>query len=319
VTSTEFLTRCLPGDVDVLTDAGWRRGVDLRDGDRIAVWDPDDAAITLEPAGGIETGPYDGNVISLTGAIASTTGNPDRGIWVRTPVSGDDSTWSRWHVRRHDELSALGGLRIAVAGYHSGPGLRNDAGDYAGVLGWISVEEGYHGTSIRIAYTESNHHRATATSARLAALGASLKRTQGHHGVGVDAWFLPGPLTAAIHRELAGGLPSWAATWNMSSVELRTFMDGAAGGRRNTIHRLDPETVDLIQAVAAMSGHRTIGHDVGRRAGASIDLSAGVEAPVSRDRVKRRIDTWSGPAFAVTTRTGAVVARRGWRVFVAAT
>ena len=45
----------------------------------------------------------------------------------------------------------------------------------------------------------------------------------------------------------------------------------------------------------------------------------GVEAPVSRDRVKRRIDTWNGPAFALTASTGAVVARRNWRVFVAAT
>jgi hypothetical protein len=187
------------------------------------------------------------------------------------------------------------------------------------VLGWISVEEGYHGTSVRIRHTESNHHRATATSARLAALGASLKRTHGHHGASIDAWFLPGPLTAAIRRELAGGLPSWAATWNMSSVELQAFLDGAAGGRRGTVHGLDPETVDLIQAIAAIAGHRTTGHDVGRRAGGSIDLGVGVEAPVSRDRVKRRIDTWNGPAFALTTRTGGVIARRSWRVFVAAT
>lgn len=319
MTSTEFLTRCLPGDVDVLTDAGWRRGLDLRDGDRVAVWHPDDAGITLEPARGVETGHYEGNLIAITGAVASTTGNPEHGVWVRTPVSGDDSTWTRWHVRRHEELSALGGLRIAVSGFHNGPGLRNDAGDYAGVLGWISVEEGYHGTSIRIHHTESNHQRATATSTRLAALGASPKRTQGRHGAGVDAWFLPGPLTASIRRELAGGLPSWAATWNMSSVELQAFLDGAAGGRRSTVHGLDPETVDLIQAIAAITGHRTSGHDVGRRAGASIDLGIGVEAPVSRDRVKRRIDTWNGPAFALTASTGAVVARRNWRVFVAAT
>ena len=68
-------------------------------------------------------------------------------------------------------------------------------------------------------------------------------------------------------RELAGGLPSWAATWNMSSVELQAFLDGAAGGRRGTVHGLDRETVDLLQAVAAITGHRTSGHDVGRRAG----------------------------------------------------
>ena len=313
-----FPGRCLPGDVEVLTETGWRRGVELREGDRVATWDPAGADITLEAASEVETGRYDGTIVVLTGAAGSATGNPERGVWVRTAVSGDGTTWTRWHRRRLEELSALGGVRIAMSGHHSGPGLRRDAGDYAGVLGWVSVEEGYFGTSIQIRPTELNHQRAAATGRRLAAVGASRKRTSGQGG-SVDAWFLPGPVTASMRHDLAGGVVGWPAVWAMTGVELNAFVDGAAGSRHATIESLATRAVDVVQAICAMTGRRTTAHDVGRRTGASLDIGLSLEAAISAERMRDRTDTWTGPAFALTTRTGAVIARRNRRVFVAAT
>lgn len=319
MTSHQFTTRCVPGDIEVLTEAGWRRGTDLRNGERVATWDPVSGDIVLEPVDHVEVGHYDGTIISLVGAAGSATGNPGAGVWVRTPIGGDTERWTHWHRRPLPDLTDLPRARIPIAGHHSGPGLRNDAGDYAGVLGWVSVEAGYHGTSIQIGPTESNHHRASATAARLAALGAHAKRIHARGGAGVDAWFLPGPLTASIRRDLIGGMIRWPAVWKMTSVELNAFVDGAVGGRRRTLHAVDRDAVDLMQAIGAITGHRTTAHDVGRRAGGTLDLSIGVEASISHDAIKRRIDTWDGTAFALATRSGGVVARRGWRVFVSAT
>ncbi len=239
-------------------------------------------------------------------------------MWVRTPVGDDDAVWTAWHPRPLEALVGLTGMRVPVSGHRNGPGLHNDCGDHAGVLGWISVEEGYYGTSVQIHYTEANHHRAVATSTRLASLGASVRRTT-RSGGGVDAWFLPGPLTATIRRELSGGIVAWSTVWRMSTVELNSFMDGAAGVQRRTLDHLDVTTIDLLQGIAAITGHRTHAHDVGRRLGGSLDITIGLEVPITRERLKRRSEPWRGPAFAITTRTGAVIARRNWRVFVAAT
>ena len=317
--SSSFADRCLPGDIEVLTETGWSRGVDLRTGERVAVWEPTSGSITLEPAGEVEIGRYAGPIISLVGNGAAATGHPDRGVWASVPDGGTGETWTAWHLRAMADLTDLPRARIPVAGHHSGRGLRGDAGEYAGVLGWISVEEGYHGTSIRIGTTESNRHRAAATGTRLAALGARHKRVPAGGGGHVDAWFLPGPLTASIRHDLIGGLVRWAAVWSMSTAELDAFVDGAIGARRRTIHGVDPDTVDVMQAVGAITGHRTVAHDVGRRTGGTLDLAAGGDAPMPHDAIKRRVDSWDGPAFTLTTRTRAVIARRNWRVFVAAT
>lgn len=316
--SKDFTVRCLPGDIDVLTEAGWRRGTDLRDGEQVATWHPDTSDVTLSPAQHVSHGRYTGPVISLVGGVACTTGNPERGVWARTRVRHDADTWTQWHLRPLADLRDLPAARIPVAGHRSGPGLRNDYGDYAAVLGWISLEEGYHGTSIHVRHSEANRHRSVATATRLAELGARVKRIPGRGAAMVDAWFLPGSLAATIRRDLIGGLIRWPAVWKLNSVELHAFVDGAVGGGRRTLHRLDRETVDLIQAIGALTGHRTTAYDLGRRTGATIDLGIGLDAPMSHDAIKRRVDSWDGPAFALSTTTGAVVARRNGRVFIAA-
>lgn len=319
-TSSAVADRGLPGDVEVLTANGWTRGVDLRTGEQVAAWDPNSGAIALEPAQLVEIGRSRGHIISLAGGGSASTGHPERGVWVSVPIGDEGDQWTPWHRRSLTDLADLPRARIPVAGHHRGRGLRSgDPGDYAGVLGWITVEEGYHGTSIQIRTTESNRYRAASTGTRLAALGAHHKRAPGRDGGHVDAWFLPGPLTASIRHDLIGGLVRWTAVWAMSSPELDAFVDGAIGARRRTIHRVEPDTVDVMQAISAITGYRTVAHDVGRRAGGTLDLTAGADASISHDVIKRRADSWDGLAFALTTTTGAVIARRNWRVFVAAT
>jgi hypothetical protein len=111
----------------------------------------------------------------------------------------------------------------------------------------------------------------------------------------IDAWFLPGPLAASIRRDLIGGLVRWPALWKMNSVELHAFVDGAVGGGRRTLHRLDRDTVDLVQAIGAVTGHRTIAYDVGRRAGATVDLGIGLDAPMSHDAINVASTAGTGP------------------------
>jgi hypothetical protein len=177
--SQDLTERCLPGDVDVLTEAGWRRGTDLHEGEQVAMWHPDTSDVTFEPAQHVAHGRYAGPLISLVGGVACTTGNPERGVWARTRVRHDADTWTNWHLRPLGDLRDLPAARIPVAGHRSGPGLRNDFGDYAAVLGSITVEEGYHGTSIHVRHSEATRHRSVATAARLAELGARVKRIPG--------------------------------------------------------------------------------------------------------------------------------------------
>lgn len=324
--SIAWLYGCLTADVEVLTEHGWRAGVDVKVGDRIAQWD--DGDIALAPVERVFRAPWHGDLIRFRNHDVDQLVTPNHRVvhrhLERVQVAGERrGVWSSWKVAEAGDINRWQPVRLPVAGVHDGPGVGGD--DYAALLGWVWAEGGFDpkGTGVRVYQSSVNADHVLEIGRLFDALAPGHKRYDRERvykgrAYTESCWFVSGALARRIRSDLPGKHPTYELLWRMTASEKRALWAAAMRGDGSGAQFFQKDRADLVwgQTLLALIGQRGRVTMRSNRPGGSVVVTPRAETDLHARHLRVDREFYDGDVWCVSVPSGAFVARRNGHVFV---
>lgn len=326
---------CLSGDTEILTESGWRLGVDVNIGDTVAAWDSTTGGISLEIVEDMTIAPWCGPLVRFVNDDTDQLVTPNHRVYFRererVQVDGiRTSSWSEFRVRAASEFNRWNYIQLPLAGIHDGPGIGGE--DYAALLGWVFTEGGFDSapsTGVRI------YQSGSANPDKVAEIDALMRRTVQTHSryersreysrgstvrmVEETCWFFTGEWAKKIRADLPGKHPTWSLLWRMTEKEKRSFYRAAmlGDGSGYSFYQKDVADLEWFQSLAATIGMRgKIAVRQAPRDGGSVCITSRSTTELQSRHLKTDKHDYCGNVWCVKVRTGAFVARRNGKIFI---
>lgn len=331
----QWIQGCLTEDAEILTETGWKRGLDVKVGDMVAAWDPQTEEIILQAVEEHHVYPWDGELVAIRNSDTDQLLTPDHRVYhrprKREQVDSIRTAWhdDAWECVTAGELGTTNPFKIPTAGKHSGFGIGGP--EYAALLGWVWSEGGFdkNGSGVRIYQSESANPEKTAeihTLVRKLVANASRydrERQYVYKGqsrpYSETCWFFTGPMAARIRLDLPGKHPSWDLLWRMTQEEKISFWEAAmkGDGCNDQFYQKDQTDLEWSQALVATIGKSgRVSMRKPPRAGGCLALRNSATTYISFPHLKAAgREQYKGAVWCVKVATGAFVARRNNRVF----
>ncbi|MBP7704168.1 MAG: hypothetical protein KA105_02645 [Caulobacter sp.] len=330
-----WLYGCLSDDTEVLTSDGWRRGIDVAVGDKVAAWEPSTGAIILAPVEEKTCAPWSGPMVRFLNDDTDQLLTPNHRVYHRPRrrqmTSGVRVGWygDEWECAQADEIGRWNGIKLPCAGLHDGPGIGGD--DYAALLGWVWTEGGFdrNGTGVRV------YQSASANPGKVHEIDALVGRVVGAHKrydrertytrgeisrpYSETCWFFSGDMADRVRADLPDKRPSWPLLWRMTLAEKLAFWDAAMKGDGSGHDFYQKHESDLVwaQALLALIGQRgKVAMRKAPRDGGGLCITPRDSTELKRRHLVTASQDYQGDVWCVKVATGAFVARRAGRVFI---
>lgn len=321
---------CLTDDVEILTESGWRRGIDVPEGDRIAQWDATNSEISLAEVQRTYRAPWRGNLVKFANSDTDQALTPNHRVWHRGVLW---KRWSDYRVREASEVSRRSPCRLPLAGLHDGPGIGGT--DYAALLGWVWTEGGFDrsGTGVRIYQSTTNQAKVDEIASLMDRVGphkrydqarSHTRRNGERYEYTAVTWFFTRELAERVRADLPGKHPRYDLMWRMTLAEKQAFIDSALKGDGSrgsggswTFYQDGAEDREWFATLLALVGWR--GHLSARkppRSGGSVSVSQRPDTTISTAKLRNGHEWYEGDVWCVQVPTGAFVARRHGKVFI---
>lgn len=322
---------CLAEDTEILTETGWKLGLEVMEGELVACWHPDTGTITLEAVKQIIRAPYKGDLVRFVNDNTDQLLTPNHRVYkkhrIREMVNGVrvSTEEADWTVQEAGCINRWNHLRLPLAGTYSGPGVGGP--DLAALLGWVWTEGGFDrtGTGVRIYQSSVNQPYVDEIQSLLDKMVPDHKRyerirTYKDREYTEFCWFFTGGMAKQVRSMLPNKQPTWELLWSMNSDEQVALVDAAIKGdgstgshQAGTFYQKDPEDLVWFQTLAhLMNRQGRINfkkHCVGLH-----------DNPVTQFQgrhLKKDVrEPYDGLVWCVVVPTGAFVARRKDKVFI---
>lgn len=327
--SIMWLYGCLTPDVEVLTENGWRLGIEVGVGERVACWDADTEAIELGDVRETIRAPYSGPMRRLVNHDTDQLLTPNHRVYQRTQERQQrdgvrESWWTEgWQVTEAANVSRWKPTRLPLAGYADGPGIGGE--DYAALLGWVWTEGGFDatGTGVRIYQSSVNADRVAEIDTllgRIAPQHRRYDRTREYRGREYveTMWFFSGELAERVRADLPGKRPTYALLWRLSLAERRALWDAAmkGDGSGDDFYSKHPADLEWAQSLLATMGQRGKIAMRRDREGGSVCVTPRPTTELQRRHLAEPDEEWVGEVWCLRVPTGAFVCRRNGRIFI---
>lgn len=342
---------CLTPDVEVLTSAGWKLGIDVCSGDQIAAWDPQTEAVTMQDVQETFRAPYSGPMVEFKHSNVDQLVTPNHRVYhsrkQRVMVDGKRRSFYApgWEVAEASTLPRYGQLRLPAGGVHDGPGIGGE--DYAALLGWVWTEGGYDrtGTGVRITQSLTVNPAKCEAIERLVVLHAPgrklYERVRPYTGsvlanktdparatvieLGPQrsyverTWFFSGAPARQVRADLPDKRrPSYELLLRMTLGEKRAFLRAAmdGDGSHNTFEQKDRDARDWFQTLVHLVGKRAAVWDRKARGGGGVDITDLSSYELQTRHLAVCGERYEGDVWCVRVPTGAFLMRRNGKVSV---
>lgn len=120
---------CLSEDTEILTETGWKSGLSVKVGEKVACWDHQTNQIRLGDVQDIFCELFSGQLLSLKNDNTDQLLTPNHRVYkkhrIRKSVSGvrDVTEEKDWCVETAQNINRWNNIRLPLAGEHSGPGI----------------------------------------------------------------------------------------------------------------------------------------------------------------------------------------------------
>lgn len=330
--SLHWIYGCLTADAEILTEQGWKLGVEVQTGERVAQWDHATGSVSLAPVEQTYRAPWDGPMRVLRNADTDQVLTPNHRVYHRPRqcrmTNGRRNVWydGPWQVAEAGDLSTWNPVQLPLAGEHDGPGI--GGADYAALLGWVWTEGGFDdsGTGVRIYQSSVNADKIAEIAALMDRLGTHKRYEREREYKGrtytETTWFFTGELAEAVRRDLPGKRPTYDLLWRMTGAEKRAMLDAALlgdGSRCNGVWQFYQQHEDdlvWLQTLLALIGRSGKVGMRPNRPGGSLYLRNGGSTELQARHLRHAREDYTGEVWCVKVPTGAFVARRNGRVFI---
>jgi DNA modification methylase len=330
-----WLYGCLTADSEILTADGWKRGLDVAEGEQVATWDAATGAVTLAPVERKTVAPYAGDLVRFRNDDTDQLLTPNHRVyaqhWSRVQEAGARrGVWTDWQVAEAASINRWQRMRLPMAGEHEGAGIGGD--DYAALLGWVWTEGGFDksGTGVRVYQSPSANPEKVATiAALLDRVAPGHKRydrerpytPRGGEPVTVSeaCWFFSGDMALRVRADLPDKHPSWSLLWRMTLAEKRAFWAAAMAGdgSGDDFYQKSQADLEWAQALLACIGQRgKIAMRQPPREGGSLCFTPRATTELQHRHLQDAVERYDGLVWCVRVSTGAFIARRSGKVFV---
>jgi len=331
--SIDWIFGCLTDDAEVLTEDGWKRGIDIQAGESVAQWDHATGQITLAAVEQTYRAPWNGPMRVLRNADTDQLLTPNHRVYHRARqrrmVNGRRKIWfdETWQVAQAGSLSTWNALQLPLAGEHNGPGIGGD--DYAALLGWVWTEGGFdpEGTGVRIYQSSVNADKVTEIAALMDRIGTHKRydrnRTYKVRTYTETMWYFSGELAKRVRADLPRKRPSYSLLWRMTGSEkrafLRTAMLGDGSGLNSSCEifyqRYESDLVWLQTLLALIGRAGKVGMRR-NRPGGQLSLRQHGTTELQARHLRNDSEAYAGEVWCVKVPNGAFLARRNGMVFI---
>jgi site-specific DNA-methyltransferase (adenine-specific) len=333
-----WLYGCLTADTEVLTEQGWKLGIDVAAGERVAQWRSSDNRISLAPVLQTYRAPWDGPMRVLRNADTDQVLTPNHRVYnrqrQRKMINGDRQSWydEQWKVSEAKDISTWNPVQLPVAGLHDGPGIGGT--DYAALLGWMWTEGGFDhsGTGVRLYQSSVNDDKVQNINSLLDRLGVHkrydysrkyTRRNGALHNYTATTWYISGKLANQVRADLPGKRPTYALLWRMTLAEKEAFLRAAllgdghvdAGGTWQFYQKHEDDLIWLQTLLAMIGQSGKVGMRPDRPGGAVYIRNTDKTELQSR-HLRNSSENYFGEVWCIKVPTGAFVARRNGKVFI---
>jgi len=326
-----WLYGCLDEESEILTENGWKRGLDVAGGERVAAWDPADESIRIVPVLETFRAPFDGELVCFHNDNTCQRLTPNHRVFKKHALREQKGGKRRrffegaWSVAQAGEINRHQPIKLPLAGYHDGDGVGGTA--YAAFLAWVFTEGGFDatGTGVRITQSSVNPEHVGEIDRLVSAFAPNAKRyrrtrtyspANGEPYEYVEhTWFFSGEPARAVRELLPGKRPTFDLLWRMSLAEKSAFLAAALRGDGSAMQFYQKNDADRewLIVLAHTSGWQ--GRDNPAKACTSLHANAATELQ-ARHLSARNRERYAGDVWCVRVETGAFVARRNGRVFI---
>lgn len=334
---------CLTSDAEILTETGWKPGLEVQVGEQVACWDSQTEAITLQAVEEIIQAPFDGEMVAFANDNTEQLLTPNHRVYKKhrqremvegVRVQAEEDTWT---VAEAGNINRWNHLRLPLAGVHEGPGI--GGADWAAFLAWIWTEGGYDttGTGVRVYQSSVNMEHVHeiqrlmdmfATKHKLYPRDRAYKeRTHTEY-----TWFFSGEDALRVRGSLPEKRPTWDLLWKMTQEEKHAFAnaavagdgdgsvgkgkrrkDGTVGPGRVVFYQKNPDDLVWFQTLAHLMNRQGRINFKKRVVGLHMNPTTQLQG---RHLKKHTTEPYQGIVWCVRVPTGAFVARRKDKVFI---
>ena len=320
---------CLSEDSEILTEQGWVPGPQVEVGDRVACWDSDTGAITLQPVQDVTRAPYEGEMVCFRNDNTDQLLTPNHRVYkrsrVRKMVDGVrvSSEPEHWEVAEASEINRWNNLRLPLAGIHDGKGIGGE--EWAKLLAWIWTEGGFDqsGTGVRIYQSSVNMEHVEEIQALVSQFAPGHKlytrdRTYKDRMYTEYTWFFTGEVALKVRETLPEKRPTWSLLWSMTQGEKHAFVgaalrgDGSCSKGRWAFYQKHPDDLLWFQTAAHLMNRQGRINPRKKVVGLHMNPTTQLQAR----HLKVASEPYSGLVWCVKVPTGAFLARRSGKVFI---
>lgn len=325
-----WLYGCLDEASEILTADGWKRGLEVEEGELVAAWDHETGAIRLSPVQETFRAPFNGRMVAFKNDNTDQLLTPNHRVYARhsqrkqvkgVRTRGYDTAWT---VEEAASINRWNPIQLPLAGYADGPGIGGE--DFAALLGWVWTEGSFDksGRGVRIYQSETaNPEKVAEINDLVGRVLAEHKRydraREWTHGntarvVSETTWFFTGPMADRVRAFLPKKRPTWDLLWQMSLREKHAFYDAAmkGDGSATAFYQDNCEDLELFHTLAHLIGKQ--GRINARKK--CVSLHDNPKTELQARHLRHYGEDYDGEVWCVRVETGAFVARRNGRIFI---
>lgn len=318
-----WLYGCLDEKSEILTESGWKRGIDLSGDERVAQWNHSTEQISLTKINNLIIRQYEGPMIFLENDNTSQLLTPNHKIYWRPTIRKQYNLVRQSHIQKEWSTKYVGAIpkyerfKLPLSGYHNGEGIGIE---YAGLLAWIFTEGGFDrtGTGIRIYQSSVNPENTIEIDKLLTNLVPHHKRysrvrTYKNREYEEITWFFTGEIARKIREDLPDKSPPWELLWKMSFQDKVSFYEASMKGDGSKMAFYQKSDLDR-------EWFQTLLHTIGMQ-GRDNSKSVCVAChnnPTTELQARHTTEAidYKGLVWCVSVPDGAFIARRNGFIFV---
>lgn len=321
---------CLTDDAEILTENGWKLGVDITEGEQVACWNPSTGEIHLGPVEEVILAPFEGEMVAFRNHNTDQLLTPNHRVYKKGRVRAQERGIrtsrfeAEWSIEQASVINRWNPVKLPLAGSHSGTGIGGR--DWARLLGWIWTEGGFDqkGTGVRIWQSSVNMEHVEEIQTLLDELAPDHKlytrdRAYKDRTYTEYCWFFSGEVALRVRDSLPEKRPTWALLWGMTAEEKIGLVDAALKGDgscnrgRWAFYQKHPDDLVWFQTLAHLMNRQGRINFQKNLVGLHMNPTTELQ---SRHLKAAETELYRGDVWCVRVPTGAFVARRNDQVFI---